>query len=141
MSYYVIYDGNCNLCVTLVQWLETFDRGQRFLYIPMQDEKALGQFQITAQDCERGMILLDADRPERRWQGSAAAEEIGNLLPAGNLFVAAYRALPGLKWSGNRIYEQVRDNRYTLFGKRDHTYRSQYPVCDSGNCRMGSRVS
>lgn len=137
MRYYVIYDGNCNLCVTLVQWLETCDRGQQFLYIPMQDEKALSQFQITAQDCEQGMILLEADRPERRWQGSAAAEEIGNLLPAGNLFVAAYRALPGLKWSGDRIYAQVRDNRYTLFGKRDRTYRSQYPVCDSGNCRMG----
>ncbi|GAB4322216.1 MAG: DUF393 domain-containing protein [Leptolyngbyaceae cyanobacterium] len=137
MRYYVIYDGNCNLCVTLVQWLETCDRGQQFLYIPMQDEKALSQFQITAQDCEQGMILLEADRPERRWQGSAAAEEIGNLLPAGNLFVAAYRALPGLKWSGDRIYAQVRDNRYTLFGKRDRTYRSQYPVCDSGNCHMG----
>jgi predicted DCC family thiol-disulfide oxidoreductase YuxK len=137
MSYYVIYDGNCNLCVTLVQWLETCDRGQQFLYIPMQDEKALSQFQITTQDCEQGMILLDADRPERRWQGSAAAEEIGNLLPAGNLFVAAYRALPGLKWSGDRIYEQVRDNRYTLFGKRDRTYRSEYPVCDSGNCHTG----
>lgn len=137
MRYYVIYDGNCNLCVTLVQWLETCDRGQQFLYIPMQDEKALSQFQITAQDCEQGMILLEADRPERRWQGSTAAEEIGNLLPAGNLFVAAYRALPGLKWSGDRIYAQVRDNRYTLFGKRDRTYRSQYPVCDSGNCHMG----
>ncbi|MGC8713880.1 MAG: thiol-disulfide oxidoreductase DCC family protein [Leptodesmis sp.] len=137
MRYYVIYDGNCNLCVTLVQWLETCDRGQQFLYIPMQDEKALSQFQITAQDCEQGMILLEADRPERRWQGSAAAEEIGNLLPAGNLFVAAYRALPGLKWSGDRIYAQVRDNRYTLFGKRDRTYRSQYPICDSGNCHMG----
>lgn len=137
MRYYVIYDGNCNLCVTLVQWLETCDRGQQFLYIPMQDEKALSQFQITAQDCEQGMILLEADRPEQRWQGSAAAEEIGNLLPAGNLFVAAYRALLGLKWSGDCIYAQVRDNRYTLFGKRDRTYRSQYPVCDSGNCHMG----
>ena len=36
MSYYVIYDGNCNLCVTFTQLLETFDQGQRFQYIPMQ---------------------------------------------------------------------------------------------------------
>ncbi len=137
MSYYVIYDGNCNLCVTFVQGLEMIDQGQQFLYIPMQDEKALSQFQITAQDCEQGMILLDADNPQRRWQGSAAAEEIGTLLPAGNLFVSVYRGLPGLKWSGDRLYEQVRDNRYTLFGKRDRTYQSQYPVCETGDCRMG----
>ncbi|MFM6005241.1 MAG: thiol-disulfide oxidoreductase, partial [Sphaerospermopsis kisseleviana] len=25
MNYYVIYDGNCNLCVTLVQLLENLD--------------------------------------------------------------------------------------------------------------------
>ncbi|PSB37764.1 thiol-disulfide oxidoreductase, partial [filamentous cyanobacterium Phorm 46] len=25
MNYQVIYDGNCNLCVTLVQLLETLD--------------------------------------------------------------------------------------------------------------------
>ncbi|MBD3885117.1 DUF393 domain-containing protein [Phormidium tenue FACHB-886] len=127
--YYVIYDGNCNLCVNLVKLLETLDRGDRFQYIPMQDTQALSQFNITAQDCEFGMILLNADAPEQRWQGSDAAEEIGRLLPLGSLFVEAYRALPGVKWAGDRVYEQVRDNRYSLFGKRTSTYRSPYPVC------------
>jgi predicted DCC family thiol-disulfide oxidoreductase YuxK len=27
------------------------------------------------------MILIDAENQQRRWQGSAAAEEIGQLLP------------------------------------------------------------
>ncbi|MFB2838825.1 thiol-disulfide oxidoreductase DCC family protein [Floridanema evergladense] len=128
MSYYVIYDGNCNLCVTLVQVLENLDRGQMFRYTPMQDLETLNQFGITSQDCEMGMILIDANAPERRWQGSEAAEEIGRLLPAGNGFVEVYRALPGVKWVGDRIYEQVRDNRYTIFGKRDTTYQSGYPI-------------
>jgi predicted DCC family thiol-disulfide oxidoreductase YuxK len=128
MSYYVIYDGNCNLCVTLVQVLENLDRGQLFRYTPMQDLETLSQFGITSQDCEMGMILIDADAPERRWQGSDAAEEIGRLLPAGNGFVEVYRALPGVKWVGDRIYEQVRDNRYTIFGKRETTYQSGYPI-------------
>ncbi|MBE9227969.1 DUF393 domain-containing protein [Phormidium sp. LEGE 05292] len=128
MSYYVIYDGNCNLCVTLVKVLENLDRGQLFRYSPMQDLETLSQFGITSQDCEMGMILIDADAPERRWQGSDAAEEIGRLLPVGNSFVATYRALPGVKWVGDRIYEQVRDNRYTIFGKRDTTYQSGYPI-------------
>lgn len=133
MTYYVIYDGNCNLCTTLVQLLENLDQGQQFQYIPMQDESSLQQWKITPQDCEMGMILIDADAPQQRWQGSAAAEEIGRLLPMGEVFVNAYRSLPGLKWIGDRTYEQIRDNRYTLFGKRQTTYKSAY--CVDGNCR------
>lgn len=136
--YYVIYDGNCNLCVTLVQLLETLDQGQQFSYIPMQDQGNLSKLNITTQDCEQGMILVDAEAPTRRWQGSDAAEEIGKLLPTGEVFVSAYRALPGLKWSGDRVYEQIRDNRYSLFGKRSTTYRSPYAACVSDTCNLGN---
>jgi predicted DCC family thiol-disulfide oxidoreductase YuxK len=127
MNYHVIYDGNCNLCVSLVQVLENLDKGQLFDYISMQEEDTLSQFEVTPEDCQMGMILIDAQSPHRRWQGSEAAEEIGRLLPVSKVFVAAYRAMPGLKWIGDRVYEQVRDNRYTLFGKRT-TYKSAYPV-------------
>ncbi len=131
MNYLVIYDGNCHLCVTLVQMLENLDGGKLFCYIPMQDEPKLSELKITPQDCELGMILIDANTPEKRWQGTAAAEEIGRLLPSGSVFVEAYRALPGVKWAGDRIYEQIRDHRYTLFGKRSSTYQSAYcPACD-----------
>ncbi|WP_414548772.1 thiol-disulfide oxidoreductase DCC family protein [Anabaena sp. CCY 0017] len=133
MNYYVIYDGNCNLCVTLVQLLENLDQGKLFRYAPMQDEETLQQWGVTPQDCEQGMILIDANAPERRWQGSDAAEEIGRLLPMGSVFVEAYRALPGMKWVGDRFYEQIRDNRYTLFGKRGSTYQSGY--CADGSCK------
>lgn len=126
MTYYVIYDGNCNLCSSLVQLLETLDKGQMFRYAPMQDEQTLQSWGITPEDCELGMILIDAEQPERRWQGSAAAEEIGRLLPLGNVFVTAYQSLPGLKWLGDRVYEQVRDNRYSLFGKRESVYQTAY---------------
>lgn len=136
MTYHVIYDGNCNLCVTLVQLLEQLDKGHRFQYSSMQDQQALERFGITAQDCEKGMILINADNPNQRWQGSDAAEEIGRLLPMGELFVATYRALPGVKWAGDRVYEQVRDHRYALFGKRDRTYESLYPACPSDSCRL-----
>lgn len=135
--YHVIYDGNCNLCVNLTRFLEALDQGHRFSYAPMQDQQTLAQFGLTAQDCEQGMILIQTGAPEQRWQGSDAAEEIGRLLPAGSLFVEAYRALPGVKWTGDRLYEQIRDHRYSLFGRRSTTYQSAYPAdptCDSGRC-------
>lgn len=142
MTYYVIYDGNCNLCTSLVQLLETLDKGNIFRYAPMQDVQTIQTWGITPQDCELGMILIDADSqrqspltvgnppaalaPKRRWQGSAAAEEIGRLLPLGDVFVSAYRSLPGLKWMGDRAYEQIRDNRYSWFGRRASTYKTAY---------------
>lgn len=134
MTYHVIYDGNCNLCVTLVQWLENLDRGTRFQYSPMQDEGTLKLWGITPEDCEKGMILIDVTTPEQRWQGSDAAEQIGRLLPFGNGFVSLYQALPGLKWAGDQIYAQVRDHRYTLFGQRSTLYQSTYPLCTSSTC-------
>jgi predicted DCC family thiol-disulfide oxidoreductase YuxK len=128
MAYWVIYDGNCNLCATLVQLLEQIDRGRQFQYVPMQAEEVLSRYSITPQGCELGMILMDAEAPERRWQGSDAAEEIAALLPGGDLFISAYRSLPGLKPTGDRLYEQIRDRRYDLFGRRSQMYPSNYPA-------------
>lgn len=138
MVYHVIYDGNCNLCATFTQLLASFDQGKLFDYIPMQDEVTLQQFGITSEDCKMGMILIDGEDIKNRWQGSNAAEEIVNLLPLGQLFITAYRALPGVKWVGDKTYEQVRDNRYNWFGKRQKTYQSNYPFgChNSDNCSV-----
>lgn len=130
MTYWVIYDGNCNLCASLVQLLEQLDRGRLFQYSPMQAEEVLRRYGITPQKCELGMILMDAASPERRWQGSEAAEEIARLLPGGEMFVQAYRALPGIKPTGDQLYAQIRDHRYDWFGRRSETYCTQYPVSD-----------
>jgi predicted DCC family thiol-disulfide oxidoreductase YuxK len=137
----VIYDGNCNLCVNLVRLLETLDQGHKFRYVPMQDSATLASFDITPEDCEAGMIVIDLHRPENRWQGSSAAEKIGRQLPLGHLFVQAYQAIPGVKPTGDQVYEYVRDNRYALFGKRPKPYNSAYPWCDGGRCKSFSWTS
>ncbi|MDR9402947.1 MAG: DCC1-like thiol-disulfide oxidoreductase family protein [Halothece sp. Uz-M2-17] len=132
MKYHVIYDGNCNLCVSLVQQMEKLDQGAQFDYIPMQDEATLNRFQITAEDCELGMILIDAQNPDQRWQGSDAAEEIARKIPFAEGLVALYQQIPGLKSLGDKAYEEIRDHRYQWFGKRDQTYHSPYPIGCNG---------
>ncbi|GAB4218275.1 MAG: DUF393 domain-containing protein [Synechococcales cyanobacterium] len=122
-TYLVIYDGLCNLCSGLVQVLQRLDRGQQFTYLPMQDEAVQQQWQVTPAGCELGMILIDRRDPERRWQGSAAAEEITRLLPGGTGLIDLYRLLPGLKSLGDRCYIQVRDHRYDWFGRRPEVFR------------------
>jgi predicted DCC family thiol-disulfide oxidoreductase YuxK len=128
MSYSVIFDGRCNLCVSLVRLLEQIDQGKLFRYVPMQDRAQLAQWQITEQDCEAGMIMLKDEAPYQRWQGSDAAEEIARLLPAGAPLIAAYQAMPGLKGLGDRAYAQIRDHRYAWFGGRSETYQTLHPV-------------
>ncbi|MEM8720484.1 MAG: DCC1-like thiol-disulfide oxidoreductase family protein [Cyanobacteria bacterium P01_G01_bin.39] len=118
MKYQVVYDSKCNLCSTFAQLLKQFDREQTFSYIAMQDNVKLANYGITSTDCEAGMILIDTAQPSHRWQGSEAAEEIARLLPLGEAFIAAYRAIPGMKWLGDRSYEQIRDHRYEWFGER-----------------------
>ena len=117
MKYQVVYDSKCNLCTTFAQLLKQFDRDHTFTYLPMQDQASLASYGISPSDCEAGMILIDTEQPERRWQGSEAAEEIARLLPLGEPFIAAYRAIPGMKWLGDRGYEQIRDHRYQWFGE------------------------
>ncbi len=132
--YYVIYDGNCNLCVNLVKRLEQWDQGQRFAYVPMQAEATLATWGITPADCVQGMIVLDAAQPDRRWQGSAAAEKIGELLPGCEGWVGAYRSLPGVKTLGDGLYAYIRDHRYRLFGRRNRRYDSPYSGCEGDRC-------
>ena len=138
MSYYAIYDGNCNLCVTFVQQLEQIDKGDIFEYIPMQDKLTLAEFGVTEADCQQGMMLINADDPSQRWQGSEAAEAIGKLLPGVNIAIDLYRWIPGLKWLGDLSYLQIRDNRYHWFGKRDQTYLSthRFESCQQGKCSL-----
>jgi predicted DCC family thiol-disulfide oxidoreductase YuxK len=93
----------------------------------MQDDETLRKFEVTATDCEMGMILIDRHDLTRRWQGSEAAEEITRLLPTGNTLIATYRAISPLKALGDASYIKIRDNRYRLFGKRDRTYQTAYP--------------
>jgi predicted DCC family thiol-disulfide oxidoreductase YuxK len=124
MSYTIIYDGNCNLCVTLVRALEQLDGGKTFRYVPMQDHLTLAQWQITPADCEAGMILRTNQDPPQVWQGSDAAEEIARTFPAGAILIQAYRQIPGLKGLGDQVYGQVRDHRYAWFGARSQTYQS-----------------
>jgi predicted DCC family thiol-disulfide oxidoreductase YuxK len=132
----VIFDGNCNLCVTLVRLLETLDHGSQFRYTAMQDHDALASFGIQPEDCEAGMILINLENTDQRWQGSDAAEEIGRRLPLGQVFVQAYRQLPGLKPAGDQVYEYVRDNRYALFGQRSNQYQPAHPWCSDDTCHL-----
>ncbi len=126
MKSLIIYDGNCNLCTTFVRLLESIDRGERFCYLPMQKTETLAQLGIPSSEMEKGVILLEK---QDKYQGMAAIERIGQLLPNFDRFVGLYNSIPGVKPLSNSGYEWVKDHRYQLFGQCQ-TYDSIYPFCD-----------
>lgn len=125
MTATVIYDGNCNLCITFVKLLERLDRGQMFAFVPMQESETLTFLQITVKEMDHGVILL---KGKEKFQGTAAIQAIGEILPGGRVLVDLYTQLPGAKSVGDQGYSWVKDNRYQLFGQCP-TYRSDYPFC------------
>ena len=101
----------------------------------MQEIETLSKLNITSEDCELGMIVVNPQNLTERWQGSEAAEKIIELLPNGEVFIKAYRSIPYLKSLGDKTYLKIRDNRYQWFGSRGKTYYSSYNFnCNNNSC-------
>ena len=110
MSYYLIHDPNCPTCGPFIQLLQSLDRGRLFICISLEDSERLRDFQLTAEDAkQKGLILIDADETFRRWYGSEAIEEIITVFPMGYLLISTYRAMPGAKPIGDRVYVTLKD--------------------------------
>ena len=62
----------------------------------MQDEDTPGNFLAFApEDCEAGMILINLENTEQRWQGSDAAERNWSSFTSGAYFSAGVSPVTG----------------------------------------------
>lgn len=110
MSYYLIHDPNCPTCGPFIQLLQSLDGGKLFTCISLENSERLRDFELTVEECkQKGLILISADEPFKRWYGSEAIEEIINVLPMGYLLIATYRAMPGAKPIGDRVYVTLKN--------------------------------
>ncbi len=110
MSYYLIHDPNCPTCGPFIQLLQSFDRGQIFTCISLENQEKLREFGLTVEECQqKGLILINANLPSQRWYGSEAIEEIVTVLPMGDFLIATYRAMPGAKPIGDSVYVTLKD--------------------------------
>ncbi|MDY7023399.1 MAG: DCC1-like thiol-disulfide oxidoreductase family protein [Cyanobacteriota bacterium] len=110
MSYYLIHDPNCPTCGPFIQLLQSYDRGQLFTCISLENQERLAEFGLTLEECkQKGLILINTNNLSQRWYGSEAIEEVVNVLPMGQLLIATYRAMPGAKPIGDRVYVTLKD--------------------------------
>ncbi len=113
----VIFDGECVLCSSGVQWMIARDpKGEtRFAAIQEPVPRALyAHYGLDAQAFDTFMVLKDGT-PYLRWRGLCAA---ARLMPAPWKWLGALgRIAPD--FIGDPIYDFIQRNRIGWFGARD----------------------
>jgi len=115
----VLFDGECNLCNGLVQFLVRHDKdGTRFRFAAQQSDAGqslLRQAGLPETGSVTDTILVYTGA--RVLTHSDAALEIARYLPAPFSLLYAARIIPrGLR---DAVYRFIARNRYRWFGKRD----------------------
>ena len=123
-----MYDGNCAFCKRQVDRLRSWDKRDRFEYLPHTtpgiEERypALGPSGPRGLDIERGMILLTPSGEIHI--GADAVQQIMRRLPPFNLLAPLFH-VPGVRGLARRIYGWIARRRYQFSGN-----------CEGGTCEV-----
>ncbi|MEI6489247.1 MAG: DUF393 domain-containing protein [Bacteroidota bacterium] len=112
----ILFDGICNLCNSLINFIINRDNSDYFLFIPIQSEEAaelLSKYKIEERTMA-GLILIENDLIYAK---STAALRISRKLNRLYPFLYVLIFVPRIFRDG--LYNVVARNRYRLFGKKD----------------------
>lgn len=128
----VLFDGICNLCSSLVQFILKHQGSTPFHFIPLQSDLAnkILDFHKHPSDDLTSMVLVSEGKIFMR---SDAAIEITSKL---NGFWRLFRPL---KWLPRKprdmVYDFIAENRYKIFGKRNSCYLPNFTLIENKNNR------
>ena len=112
----MLFDGFCNLCGRLVDFLLRKDRKKRLQFVPQQSELASEILKNVAGDTDAVFFLHSG----RLYSKSSAAirviYELGGLWKA---FIVLIAVPPVIR---NFFYDLISHRRFLWFGKRDSCY-------------------
>lgn len=114
----VIYDGNCNFCISQVKNLRRLDCcGGRLSFLSLHDRRVSERYPDLTYDQMMAEMYV-VDRQGRRHGGGDAVRYLSRRLPL--LWIAApILHLPGTANLWRYLYHQVAKRRYKLAGKKD----------------------
>jgi len=115
----LLFDGVCNLCNGVVQWVIARDPAAQFRFASLQSEAGrtlLAQHQLPL-DAMDTVVLVDG---AAHWRKSDAALEMLRRLGGAWPLLSALRVVPrGLR---DAAYDWIARNRYGWWGKRDECW-------------------
>ena len=115
-TFYVLFDGVCNLCNSSVQFIIRNDRRGRFRFAALQSEagrEILLQYQLPEKALNT-VVLIACGRAFTR---STAALEIARRLDGAWPICYAAVVLP--RFLRDSVYDFIARNRYRWFGKQE----------------------
>lgn len=117
-GYPILYfDGVCNLCNAVVQWVIKRDKQEQFRFASLQSE--VGQSMLMSHFPEKSMIpdsvLLEIDG--MLYTKSSAAIKLLQML--GGVYKLSVIALAVPRFIRDAVYDFIARNRYKWYGKRD----------------------
>ncbi len=115
----LLFDGVCNLCNGVVQFVIKRDPDAKFSFTSLQSnmgQRLLQKFQLPTSDFE-SFVLVEGDRYYRK---STAALRLFNKLGGGWRLLYAFMIVPVP--IRDFFYNLVANNRYKIFGRTDECW-------------------
>ena len=113
----ILFDGVCNLCNGIVQFIIRRDKFNHFHFASLQSsfgEEVTKHFKLPAPQYET-IVLYDRDMVYFK---SDAVIRVLTQLPGAWKLSAAFKIVP--KFIRDYLYDRIAKSRYRVFGKRDH---------------------
>ena len=113
----ILFDGVCNLCNSSVNYVIKHDKGNIFMFAPLQGKagkQVVEKFKLDTSKTDS--ILLFSEEKELKIKSSAALAIAIKLGFPRNLMIVFYIIPPFIR---NWVYDYVAKNRYKWYGKKD----------------------
>lgn len=114
-SHIVVFDGMCNLCSSVVDFISARDSSNVFSFVPLQSPRGKELLEAHGVSIDRVDTFLLIRNGDALVRSDAAIAIASDLRPPWNLFALA-RLVP--RPVRDRVYSLVARNRYRWFGKR-----------------------
>ncbi|TAD96888.1 MAG: thiol-disulfide oxidoreductase DCC family protein [Bacteroidetes bacterium] len=112
----LLFDGVCNLCDSIVQFIIKADPEGKFMFASLQSEKGqelLKKFGFPTENFD-SFVLIDQEKSAEK---STAALQV--LKKLGGFWQLFYIFILIPKPIRDFVYEMIAKNRYRFFGKKD----------------------
>ncbi|WP_169082729.1 thiol-disulfide oxidoreductase DCC family protein [Paenibacillus sp. PL91] len=123
---YVIYDGQCKLCLASVAKLKELNAKAELHYVQIQQLEAEGQAQQLVPHI-RPLNFVELYEKihvaDEQGQLFAGADGVVRILRTvkGLRWLSAFYRIPGMKRAADRIYRFIASRRYEWFGKAEQS--------------------
>ena len=105
----LIYDGDCQLCRQFVHFLQRWDKNQKFIYRPLQDQDIYKDFPtITPEETAKAIHLIDFNGDIFR--GAEIIEPLLVEFPKVKN-ITWMLGLPGARSAAHVVYEFISESR------------------------------